>query len=1523
MDEDEIISQILNEESENNIDYNQNEYNIKSVLDSLGVSKDIVGEIGSSVLDSNDNLLENKEPNDEQKEKPNEAEKGKQKDTEKENDTGKEKDKEKKKENEIIKKEKDEQIKNDLEKIKPKEKDEKENINEESQQKDINDFYPSFKNSLDFVQYLEVYKTGGQISNEMKSFILQNNRAEDNKYNVLEKNLLNKISNIMTDNNIIGIFAKINILVLISITGDIFFYAIKNEKIRKKITIPKIQNGAYINCLDITDDFNEMVLGLSDGNIIIFALVTEEVKYSNKIINKDSECLEIKIFKKDTKKKELYFISTFDDGQIFFNTYKMNALSSFFKPLNSVPINIKDKNQIFMVKFITFSKENERLYTNLLELKRYAIFGSLEAITFCCIEPFEEIFIIKKPECVKEIVVPDAQIGIGRPPDVYIRFAKKDVSNHLLLVISWGKIIYFYQLPILKGNIINEYKELGHYINYENIYRIGFMNNSVIYCIDKTFTITILDTSKIVPGKVELAYDKPVASKKNNLPEIEKKHIAFENITSQTKIKDIYNYKKETFLYSIIDNNDSVITIVVLGEKQLYNLVLKDWKFFLNTFQKNNDFLNLFSVGIEIYNGKMMALSNIPEEKVKKDKVSDFLKQIVNQYVILNTRENETEKEISECIKITIEVCIEIGAVEYLLKTIMQLFETKDYGELFLTKLQPFILCDKIINFVLSSDIILNLIELYNKNGKLDILCEMLLHINIKSIDTISIKDKLEEMNLITPLIYLYMNGVEEDYFAPLEKMFYFFCNRAIPSKILVNAEENFIDYSNVLNKKLMTLKEIRYSKEYNGHRILWYIKLCLTGKKFPDNSKKMEKNLFDALVPKITYWLLIPKVIDEFLRFDPKNYFSIFKNIFIINDLYNKLVASAKDSKNEIEVKTVLVTSDIKLDNIEPSSLIKYLNEWCKKKDERYIYYYLYDFIISILDVNHNINLEKDLKLEAICFMVKNLKEIDSKISNEEIDKMNVKIINLLNEEKNFVNDDFKYILKSINDNIFDEVNLFLYNKIDKFNEYIKIYLNKNMEIGLKGYNLYNWINDKLEIFKQNDPEKYERLVETLKDNILELASLSMCKFYELSKQIFHNQNKMILSKLSNDKKVQLDYEELLVKNIISTYENNEFNIAANEMEEIKYILELHLFLLCENKQYNRIIPALKSCPFYPLKKCLENCEIAKAYEPCLYIYLKEGAIEKAFQISNLKLEETFNQLLDNINSDNNEDKHKELMNNFETYLSDLRKTCEHNNQQLEELWFKVLEILYKFEKKVGELVKINEFSSTKKNTDDLYQTIVKDIKDLMEKMCSFVSIKHILDIVSEKNKNAGFKEFREILIKILGSYSNLSSILNSAKHLLTNLVLENENSFQDLNLKGELLSKQKCGKCQKKFVKNASNKEKIVIYNCNHIFHKDCLLKNNAIYGQDAGCPICSEILFEEIKNKEKSLIKNNTISVVDDKKDKSKFQVNVAASVRKTLQKLERYDDRSLSKHKIMIRNSITVLKDKYRTEYSDTK
>ena len=86
-----------------------------------------------------------------------------------------------------------------------------------------------------------------------------------------------------------------------------------------------------------------------------------------------------------------------------------------------------------------------------------------------------------------------------------MRFAKKDEKNHLLLIVSWGKIIYFYKLPIVNVNSIEEYKELGYYNNLFNILRIGFMNNSVVYCIDTSFSIKVLDSSKIITEKMKIS----------------------------------------------------------------------------------------------------------------------------------------------------------------------------------------------------------------------------------------------------------------------------------------------------------------------------------------------------------------------------------------------------------------------------------------------------------------------------------------------------------------------------------------------------------------------------------------------------------------------------------------------------------------------------------------------------------------------------------------------------------------------------------------------------------------------------------------------------------------------------------------------------------------------------------------------------------------------------------------------------------------------------------------------------------
>ena len=215
------------------------------------------------------------------------------------------------------------------------------------------------------------------------------------------------------------------------------------------------------------------------------------------------------------------------------NYLKIGGISSLFKKIETIEININNTSPIFLVKFIQLSQENQKLFTNYKNLKKYVILGSIESIWVYCLDPIKEVFEIKKPNFIKETVVPDAQIGLGFLPDISTRFVKKDKRNHLLLIISWGKIIYFYQIQFKDEESIENYKEIGNYINLFNILRIGFMNNSVIYILDNSFSIKTIDSSKINPEKITLNKENPVIPNKNNLAEIEKSRLVSRNISSQ------------------------------------------------------------------------------------------------------------------------------------------------------------------------------------------------------------------------------------------------------------------------------------------------------------------------------------------------------------------------------------------------------------------------------------------------------------------------------------------------------------------------------------------------------------------------------------------------------------------------------------------------------------------------------------------------------------------------------------------------------------------------------------------------------------------------------------------------------------------------------------------------------------------------------------------------------------------------------------------------------------------------------
>ena len=196
------------------------------------------------------------------------------------------------------------------------------------------------------------------------------------------------------------------------------------------------------------------------------------------------------------------------------------------------------------------------------------------------------------------------------------------------------------------------------------------------------------------------------------------------------------------------------------------------------------------------------------------------------------------------------------------------------------------------------------------------------------------------------------------------------------------------------------------------------------------------------------------------------------------------------------------------------------------------------------------------------------------------------------------------------------------------------------------------------------------------------------------------------------------------------------------------------------------------------------------------------------------------------------------------------------------------------------------------------------------MDNMCSYVSITKIMNVVSERNKDAGFKEFKELIMKILNNYSSQTNIFVSTRNLLSNLIFENEGLFQSLNQEGDLLDFKNCDGCKKEFNKDFMNKEKVILFNCKHMFHKNCVVKENTDNGIEEICPICSAIEFEQSTKKGQSLINRQNTRLDKDKYENKEFQVNVSFNNQNILKKLKRFDNKLKVKKRISIENTLTL-------------
>ena len=1383
----------------------------------------------------------------------------------------------------------------------------------EERKKLIESFIPNIPNPIDFVNYLEIEQSNTKISTAFSNFLIQNHRKESKLKSILEiEPHLGINKEIFTEKNrrIKSIYPKNDDIILCDSKGNIIFYSLKEKRKTKELLFPAkfISNNIedeykIVNCLDITDEHDFLFVGYQTGTICVFDLKKNVCKYSVNKIHNQLSCIELRY---SHREKNIFHILSCDIGGNV--SYSIIKIGPFGWKLVSTDKLIENKEiPIFFLKFIR-PIEYIKDIPNIKNLHQTAIFGAMDSIYIYSLEPsINEITSIDKPNYINDNIVPDIQIGIGKSL-INNKYSNIEENNKLVMAISWGRAITIYELPI-KDTFIIKPNILGNYVNNESILKVGFLSNSVLFLIDEKFTIKIINTRKIGYGNVQvIPLQRRIKVPKNNTDsELQNELLLDKNILNQQKITDPDNdeIKKNIYQYTIVTNNTSLF---ILCKTALYYGSLIDWKEFLTKLSKKEEYLSLFSIGIDIYQGKMNALLNIPNEEQNRKKIlGDFLRKEINNYVIFTTQSKKSRsfdspediELIKKCMNISIELCLEIDSFDFLIKKIEPNFESIEYGEFFLTKLEPFILYDRIKNVILSEDIVKEIIDLYTRKEMNDILSQLLLHINVKCIENNNIKEKIKELKLISPLIYLYMNGSNEDYFAPINIMFQYFNT----------AEElaNFTTYNEAL--ELETINKVLDSKQYYGHKILWYLRLCLTGRKFPNNEEKMKPELYNKLIPDITYWLLIEKVMNAFLDFDPKDYFNILKNIFSLEMYYNKLLETAKDSDKKIAVTAQLLNEKYNLSDIEPLTLIEFIINYCRDKNKE-IKNYLYDFVIISSKLN---NINKKLRIEAINFVLSNYGDIAKDNNNTELYTFINNIIDFMKNGEMFNTFDYSNILEKIKFDIFDEVKLFLLNETKQYQKCLELFIEPKSYINDKINRLFKWIHETYKKLKNNDKGKNE-FKKCIISNITTIANINIDDFDLMLKEIFPEDTKVILEKLlSEDKQICLKYVEILVKAINNEEESYDDNgIINKDNANISFILILHIKLLCELKKNNEILKALKKNHLYPYEECKNLCINYNVYDSIIYLYQINGDLSNAVNICLGRIDDTFRNLISDIDNNkvtNNLEIDENYWKNIKYYLDKGIDVCQNSRHESDDdIWFNILSKLFQWEKTLGEYLQKYNDNKLKKSLIEYIQSIViKNIKDLMERMCSYVSIKKIIDVVSERNKNAGIKEFRELILNILYNYNNQANIFTSTRNLLSNSIFENEALFQALNFEGELLDINKCDGCKKEFNKNFMNKEKILIFNCKHNFHKYCTIKEKTEHGIEDICPICRASEIQKAIFKGKSLIKKQTV-ILDNDNNNKEFQVSVSFTTQNILKKLKKFDNTLRIKQRISMENCI---------------
>ncbi|MCQ2817477.1 MAG: hypothetical protein MJ252_09460, partial [archaeon] len=1049
-----------------------------------------------------------------------------------------------------------EQMCNNIEKIidKPFSDFNKEN---EKEKRELN--IPHFNNPLDFIDYMERNFLQSQLEKNENIFQLKNynsrmNSGRENKNS--EEDLINYPSKNNSNLSISALkfiqksvltsrlFKKDVLITSICSQDNLIFVGNNLGKIGIYLNTKEIQQRTLENqeisysekksvvSMSASKDNDFLVSGYLNGFVALWEIDTGKCRYLIKDIHVPNCVIAVKFL--SVEKKYFEIISSDMKG----NVNKIVISEGFFSSSVTYSKIIEHRNPIFIIEIMSYSKEEiSKFEKKRIKIPTILALGCLSYVMVYQIFPeVQNLLRLDRPEYIKTILnkyfVPDADFGFGYLPQRDIIISQQNNINnfeepnleedetekeipenhktHHLFALAWEKIIYLFSIIYDEEFGLTKVKSVGHYVNNYQILRVSFISHSVLLIYDSHKYFSLINTKLLKSGNVSFDNKTHLPNyipSDLTFPEVENRRIIDEDILFQTYIPDRAKGSKElkaTYNNLIIGKNNKLF---FLGKNSFYYADLLPWNKILIELSQSSEWLSAFCLGLDLYHGRKISLPELPiEEKKRKEEVAKCLRTLILQYVGVNinsynnsyssadTKKKKFE-EITSCINISIELCLEINDFNYLLNQIQPIFDENGLLEVFFEKLEPFILCNKIHNQDFGQVTVSKIVQMYLVKEKYQILSQVLTHLDTKCIDTEEMKGICMEHNLLTPLIFIYINGEKPDYFFPLNKIYELFLKRDIIDKKKFG--KFYTDY--MLSEDYKSY-ELEMSKQYIGHKLLWYINMCLDGIKFP-NKDIIPEDTYYPLIEGIFLWLLKSDVMDNILMFDSFSYFVILYRFFakekclkiISNINYDSVKAKGIKLKNQDII------------NFELKTFIDAIIEKCQKLNEVWILYDMNEFLIKIslcLDDTLMKSISYEVFIEAAKFLFDIQKHINHKHSenkkeetgtessegNEQlIDFFNLhnftedydsKIVFLSKEinqmlncwkskmEEKYLDDLLKYFIQSNSPLVL--VKICLYNLLENYSACLETFLSTE-KIENKIRTTYNFINKNLQNLKQN----------------------------------------------------------------------------------------------------------------------------------------------------------------------------------------------------------------------------------------------------------------------------------------------------------------------------------------------------------------------------------------------------------------------------------------------------------------------